>query len=81
MQSFNGKEFPIAYASKKLLPRERNWATVEKECYAIIWSVKRFEFFLYGRTFEIHTDHKPLVYLDAKKSINKRIMSYEMFSL
>ena len=78
MQEFDGKLFPIAYASKKLLERERNYATVEKECLAIVWGVKRFEYFLFGRYFQIHTDHQPLVYLDAKKTVNKRLMRWAM---
>ena len=78
MQEFDGTVFPIAYASKKLLPRERNYATIEKECLALVWAVKRFEYFLFGRFFEIHTDHQPLVYLDAKKTVNKRLMRWAM---
>lgn len=78
MQEFDGVEFPIAYASKKLLPRERNYAIIEKECLAIVWAVKRFEFFLYGRAFEIHTDHLPLTFMNNKKLVNKRIMRWAM---
>ena len=78
MQEFDGKLFPIAYASKKLLPRERNYATVEKECLAIVWAVNKFEYFLFGKNFEIHTDHQPLIYLDAKKTANRRLMRWAM---
>ena len=77
-QSFDGKEFPIAFASRKLLPRERNYATIEKECLAIVWAIKRFEFYLWGRVFEVHTDHKPLVFINAKKTVNRRIMRWSM---
>lgn len=31
----DGEEHPVAYFSKKLLPREERYATVEKECLAI----------------------------------------------
>ena len=61
MQNFDSGEFPISYDSKKLLPREKNYAVIEKECLAIVWAVKKFEFYLYGRVFEIHTDHKPCI--------------------
>ena len=78
MQRYDNHEFPVAYASKKLLPREKNYSVIEKECLAIVWSIKKFDFYLYGRMCEVHTDHKPLVYINAKKTINKRIMRWSM---
>ena len=69
VQETDGREFPVTFASRKLLPRERRYATMEKECLAVVWAVKHFEFFLYGRVFEIRTDHKPLLFLIEKKEI------------
>ena len=41
LQDFEGEcRLPIAYASKKLLPRE--WNVIEKECLGIIWGVEKF---------------------------------------
>ena len=42
LQEFEGEgRFPIAYASKKLLPREKNYSVIEKDCMAIIWGVEK----------------------------------------
>ena len=58
-----GVKHPVAFAGKKLLPRERNYSTIEKECLAIVWAVQKFQNFLYGKPFVLETDHQPLQYL------------------
>jgi len=30
-------KYPVAFASKKLLPREKNYSTIEREALAIVW--------------------------------------------
>ena len=69
---------PIAYASKKLLPRERNYSVIEKECLGIIWKLKKFRKYLYGVEFLIETDHKPLSYMQTAKVLNPPIMRWAM---
>ena len=34
---------PVAFASKKLLPRERNYSTIEREALAIVWGIQKFQ--------------------------------------
>ena len=69
LQEFEGEgRLPIAYASKKLLSREKNYSTIEKEYFI----------YLYGVKFLLETDHKPLSYLQTAKVLNPRIMRWAM---
>ena len=62
-QMEDGTEQPICFVSRSLSTAERNYAQPDKEALAIIFGVKRFHQYLYGRKFNIQSDHKPLQYL------------------
>ena len=79
MQWHDEKLFPVCYASKKLSSAERNYSTIEKECLAIVWGIKRFHLYLYGVPFVLQTDHEPLKYMDSAKYTNARLMRWTMF--
>ena len=44
----NGEEDPVGFASRKFLPREKNYSVIEKECLAIVWSLQVLYVYLYG---------------------------------
>ena len=73
-----GEEHPIAYYSRKLLPREENYSTVEKECLAIKLGVDAFRVYLLGRPFCIETDHRCLEWLDRMKGDNARLTRWSL---
>ena len=59
----DGKERPIAFMSRTLNTAEKNYSQLEKEGLAIIFGVTKFHTYLYGRPFQIESDHKPLAFL------------------
>ena len=58
------EEHPVAYASRKLFPRELKYATIEKEDLALKWAVQEFRVYLLGREFTVMSDHQPLHAVD-----------------
>lgn len=59
-QDQEGREVNIAYLSRTLDKHERNYTITEKEMLAVIWSVKKLRPYLWGREFQIITDHQAL---------------------
>ncbi|GFS91327.1 retrovirus-related Pol polyprotein from transposon 17.6 [Trichonephila clavipes] len=62
-QKCGDKCYPIAYASQKLSKTQQSWSTIQREAFAIVWSLKKFEVWVFGTEIEFYTDHNPLPYL------------------
>lgn len=74
----NGNGKPVAYASRSLGKSELNYPIIEKELLAIVWSVKYFRPYLYGRKFVVRTDHRPLLYLFNMADPSSRLTKFRL---
>ena len=58
---------PIAFGSTSLSETEQKYGQIEKESLAIVFGCEHFHMYLYGRKFEIETDHRPLEHIYRPK--------------
>jgi len=68
----------IAYASRKLLPRERKYPITELELMSIVYGLLKFHHYLYGRKVTVYTDHRPLQWLNSLVKHSPRLARWSM---
>ena len=51
---------PVVFTSKALTETEHHYANIEREMLTVILGAERFRTYIYGRSFTIESDHKPL---------------------
>uniref|UniRef100_H3G585 Reverse transcriptase RNase H-like domain-containing protein n=1 Tax=Phytophthora ramorum TaxID=164328 RepID=H3G585_PHYRM len=66
-------EQPVAYASKVNSDTVARYGITDLECAAVVWAVKLFRPYLYGRKFELVTDHTALKWLMTSKDLTGRL--------
>ncbi|GFX60434.1 retrovirus-related Pol polyprotein from transposon 17.6 [Trichonephila clavipes] len=75
-QKCGDKCFPIAYASQKLGKTQQSWSTIEREAFTIVWSLKKFEVWVFGTEIEFYTDHNHLPYLTKSAPQSARLQRW-----
>jgi hypothetical protein len=78
MQDQGKGDQPIAYASKVNSPTVAKYGITDLECAAVVWAIKLFRPYLYGRRFELVTDHAALGYLMRSKNLTGRLHRWSL---
>lgn len=80
----DGSEHPVCFVSRTLSKAESHYSVIDKEALAIVFAVKRFNQYLFGRKFTLITDHKPLLSIFGSKKgppafAASRLQRYALF--
>lgn len=79
-----GNIHPVSFASKKLLPAQKNYSALELEASALYFACTYYRQYIFGKEFTVWTDHKNLEGLQKLKSdsyvlnrIRTKLIGYE----
>lgn len=65
---------PVASAAKTLNLNERNYSVFERKECACLWAYERWNWYLYGRHFELRTNHDARTTLLSRKGKKQKPM-------
>ena len=66
----------VSYASRKLLPHERNYSVIQLELLAIVFSIIKFHHYVYGKKIDLLCDHRPLQHMSSLVKHSSRLARY-----
>ena len=86
VQEINDKKLPMVFASGRFTGSQKSWSINDKECYAIIATVKRFDYLIVNhKNVIVRTDHnnfrylfKPSKHTDIRSSTLGRIARWAL---
>lgn len=68
IQEQHGVMVPICYVSRSLTDCERRYSQTERKALALVWACEHLQPYIYGKRFELVTDHKALEVIYSPRS-------------
>ena len=72
----NGQERVIAYGVRRLLPRERSYASTKGELLVVIFFLHYYKYYLFYRPFILRTDNRALTWIRSLESPTGMILRW-----
>lgn len=77
-QKVEGNEQAIAFLSRKLTDREKQYSTSERELLSVVHAIEKFRPYIDGTRFTVITDHSALQWLHKMKDPHGRLARWAM---
>jgi hypothetical protein len=75
-QEIAGQRHYILFQARSLNDNERRYSATKRELLAVIFALQRFHQYLWGRQFDLFTDHAALTYMFTQKELNLTILGW-----
>ena len=72
----DGQERVIAYGARRLLPRERSYASTKGELLAVIFFLQYYKYYLLHRPFILRNDNRALTWISSLDSLTGMILRW-----
>ena len=69
----------VAYGSRQLKNNEQNYPTHDMKLVVIVFALKIWHHYLYGKQLEVYSDNKSLKYIFTQRDLNMRQRRWREF--
>ena len=72
----DGEIMYISFMARSLQASERKYSTTQKEMLAIVFALKKFQYYVWGQHFTLFCDHHALSFLHTQKDLSPMITGW-----
>uniref|UniRef100_A0A0N5BET5 RNA-directed DNA polymerase n=1 Tax=Strongyloides papillosus TaxID=174720 RepID=A0A0N5BET5_STREA len=69
---------PVAFIFRSLTKSEKNYPPIKLEAIALIYALRTFKSYIYGKQTQVYTDHKPLLALIKNKNLKGILERFQL---